>query len=128
MKTVDLAYVDEGEGEPVLLVHGFASSKEANWIDTGWVKLLVNSGYRVIAFDNRGHGGSSKFHDSNDYSLEKMADDTLALLDYLDISKAHLMGYSMGARISTRLAIMHGDRFEKVILAGNGDGMIDRNG
>lgn len=121
---VNLAYVDEGDGDTIVLVHGFASSKEANWIDTGWVKLLVNSGYRVVAFDNRGHGGSTKFHDGADYSLEKMADDTLALLDYLEISKAHLMGYSMGARISARLAIEHGGRFDRVVLAGNGDGMI----
>lgn len=124
LEDVDLAYEDEGEGKPIVLIHGFASSKEANWIDTGWVKLLADSGYRVIAFDNRGHGASSKFHESDDYSLDLMAGDTLALLDYLNIGHCHVMGYSMGARITSRLLIGHGDRFSSAILAGNGDSMI----
>lgn len=128
LKSLDISYADEGEGDAILLIHGFASTKEANWIDTGWVKLLVDSGYRVIAFDNRGHGDSTKFHDSSDYSLDIMAEDTLALLNHLDIRRCHLMGYSMGARISARLSIEHGERFDRVILAGNGDGMINGTG
>lgn len=125
---VELEYVDEGQGNPILLIHGFASSKEANWIDTGWVSLLVESGYRVVAFDNRGHGGSTRFHETEHYSLDLMARDALDLMAYLDIETCHLMGYSMGARISTRLAIGHGDRFGKIILAGNGMSMIEGSG
>ncbi len=128
LEHVELDYVDEGDGHPIVLVHGFASSKEANWIDTGWVKLLVDSGYRVIAFDNRGHGGSTKFHSSDDYSLGLMVSDTLALMHMLQLEKPHLMGYSMGARISTRLAMSDGDQIEKLVLAGNGSSMIDGSG
>lgn len=121
---VELDYLDEGEGQPIILVHGFASTKEANWVDTGWVELLVENGYRVIAFDNRGHGASTKFHTSKDYSLEKMASDTLSLCQVLELKSPHIMGYSMGARITTKLITSKGDQFNRVILAGNGDSMI----
>lgn len=125
---VELAYEAFGDGDPILLVHGFASSKEANWIDTGWTKLLADSGYRVVAFDNRGHGGSTKFHRSEAYSLGKMAGDALGLMAALDLQKPHLMGYSMGARISALLGQHHGQKFSKIILAGNGYSMIEGTG
>jgi pimeloyl-ACP methyl ester carboxylesterase len=123
-----LDYLDEGDGFPILLIHGFASRKEINWVNTGWVRTLVEEGYRVVAFDNRGHGQSTRFHEIDRYSLPVMADDALGLLDHLGIGKAHVMGYSMGARITSRLAIDHGDRLAKIILAGNGYGMIDGGG
>ncbi len=128
LNAVDIAYIDEGEGDTILLVHGFASSKEANWINTGWVKLLVDNGYRVVAFDNRGHGQSTKFHNASDYSLDLMVRDTLSLVEYLGIKKPHLMGYSMGARISTKLALTHTEAVNKLILAGNGASMIEGSG
>jgi pimeloyl-ACP methyl ester carboxylesterase len=57
---VEIAYLDEGEGKPVVLVHGFASTKEVNWVATGWVTTLNRAGRRGVALDNRGHGASSK--------------------------------------------------------------------
>ena len=58
---LELAYIDEGpsDGQPILLVHGFASNIKVNWISPGWVHTLNGAGYRTIAFDNRGHGGLS---------------------------------------------------------------------
>ena len=63
---IDIAFIDEGPraGDPVLLIHGFASNVKTNWIDPGWVSALTNAGYRVIAYDNRGHGESAKPHAS----------------------------------------------------------------
>jgi len=55
----EIAYLDAGEGEPVVLVHGFASTKEANWVVPGWIDTLTRAGRRAIALDNRGHGASS---------------------------------------------------------------------
>ena len=81
----DLAYIDEGEGDPIVLIHGFSSTYTINWVATGWVKTLRDAGYRVIAFDNRGHGQSTKSHDREDYLLEKMAADVAALMDHLNI-------------------------------------------
>jgi pimeloyl-ACP methyl ester carboxylesterase len=65
---VSIAYIDvpphhEGPGDPILLIHGFASSHAVNWANTLWVKTLTRAGYRVIAHDNRGHGESEKLYD-----------------------------------------------------------------
>lgn len=128
LSSADISYLDEGDGIPFLLVHGFGSTKEVNWVNTGWMKLLVASGYRVIVMDNRGHGKSQKFHNLEDYSLSKMAHDCTNLLEYLKIDKCHIMGYSMGARICSKLAMNYPERIEKVILAGNGYGMVDGAG
>ena len=78
---VEIAYFDEGEGEPIVLVHGFASTKEINWVHPGWVATL--KGRRVIALDNRGHGASTKLYDPEQYRTSLMADDVRALLDHL---------------------------------------------
>jgi len=125
-----LAYRQSGnlEGEPVLLIHGFASSSLINWVSTGWFDVLNKAGYRAIAIDNRGHGLSDKSHEIADYYPELMADDAVALLDHLGISKAHIMGYSMGARISAYLALRHASRAQSLVFAGLGIGMVTSAG
>lgn len=122
----DIFYVDGGpdDAEPVLLIHGFASSQRVNWVSPGWVRTLSEAGYRTIAFDNRGHGESSKSYDPGDYMPDRMAGDAAALLDHLDIPVAHVMGYSMGARISAFLALEHPDRAQSLIFGGLGIGMV----
>ena len=55
-----IVYDDVGEGDPILLLHGFAADKATNWKLTGWYRLLTKSGFRVIAADARGHGRSDK--------------------------------------------------------------------
>lgn len=117
---IEIAYLDEGEGEPVLLVHGFASNKEVNWVQPGWVSALVRDGRRVIAADNRGHGASTKLHDVAAYGIDKIADDLVALLDHLKIERADVIGYSMGGRIAGRLASAHPDRVRSAVIAGIG--------
>ncbi len=122
---IEIAYLDEGEGDPILLIHGFASNKSVNWINPGWVDLLVKDGRRVIAIDNRGHGESQKFHDPEAYGAPVMAEDARRLLDHLEIQSTDVMGYSMGARISAFLALNHPDRVKRVIFGGLGYGMIE---
>lgn len=122
-----LSYFDEGDpsGEPVLLIHGFASSALVNWVHPGWLKTLGDAGYRVIALDNRGHGTSDKPHDPAAYYPPVMAGDAVALLDHLGIPEAHIMGYSMGARISAFLALAHPERVKSLVFGGLGIGMVD---
>jgi Predicted hydrolases or acyltransferases (alpha/beta hydrolase superfamily) len=124
---LDLAYFDEGDpsGEPVLLIHGFASSATVNWVHPGWLKTLGDAGYRVIAIDNRGHGASGKPTDAEAYRPWVMAEDAIALLDHLRIPEASLFGYSMGARISVFAALAHPDRVRSLVLGGLGIGMTD---
>ncbi len=121
---IRIAYLDEGEGDPILLIHGFASNKTVNWEYPGWVKLLVEDGRRVIALDNRGHGDSQKFYDPDAYGAPVMAEDARRLLDHLDIERADVMGYSMGARISAFLTLNHPGRVDRAIFSGLGYGMI----
>eukprot|EP00873_Tetraselmis_striata_P008428 jgi/Tetstr1/428692/TSEL_018680.t1 len=90
-----LAYLDEGRGEPILLIHGFASNKQVNWVYPGWVEMLVKAGRRVIAIDNRGHGESQGSHNPDDYGAPTMAEDARRLLDHLDLPRVDVMGYSM---------------------------------
>jgi pimeloyl-ACP methyl ester carboxylesterase len=122
---IEIAYLDAGEGEPVVLVHGFASNKETNWVNPGWVVTLTRAGRRAIALDNRGHGASSKLYDANAYHSATMADDVRALLDHLRIERADMMGYSMGARICAFLAVAHPQRVRSVVLGGLGIRLVE---
>lgn len=124
---LELAFFDEGNpaGEPVLLIHGFASSASVNWVHPGWLKTLGEADYRVIAIDNRGHGRSDKPHDPALYHPPSMAGDAVALLDHLGISDAHVMGYSMGARVTAFMALSHPHRVRSVVFGGLGIGMVD---
>lgn len=124
---LDLAYFDEGDptGDPILLIHGFASSANVNWVYPGWLRTLGDAGYRVIGIDNRGHGASAKPHDPEAYHPSSMAGDAAALLTHLGIADAHVMGYSMGARISAFLAVEHPDRVRSLVFGGLGIGMCD---
>jgi len=122
---VEIAYLDEGEGEPIVLVHGFASNKEVNWVHPGWVATLTLAGRRAIALDNRGHGASSKLYDPSSYHSATMAEDVGALLDHLKIERADVMGYSMGARITAFLAVNQPARMRSSILGGLGIRLVE---
>ncbi|MDX2204397.1 MAG: alpha/beta hydrolase [Hyphomicrobiaceae bacterium] len=122
--SLQIAYVDQGDGDPVLLVHGFASNIRANWADPGWISLLRREGYRVVAIDNRGHGASDKPRDVASYALVNMVEDARALLDHLGLERADVMGYSMGARIAALLAHHHPARVRSAVFGGMGANMV----
>jgi pimeloyl-ACP methyl ester carboxylesterase len=122
---VDIAFLDGGEGDPILLIHGFASNHVVNWGATGWIDTLKRDGRRVVAMDVRGHGGSAKLRDPDAYPLALLADDAARLLDHLGIARADVMGYSMGARITVALALAHQDRMRSMILGGMGYAMVE---
>lgn len=114
---VKIRYVVEGQGEPVLFIHGFSADLERNWIGPRLFSTLAKS-YRTIAYDNRGHGKSEKPHDPMQYGKE-LVEDAVRLLDHLDVKRAHVVGYSMGAAIVTKLLIDHPDRLLSATLGGN---------
>ncbi len=122
---MELAYLDEGEGAPIVLVHGFASDHSTNWVGPGWIAPLREAGFRILAPDNRGHGQSAKFHDPDDYALDKMAGDIAALIEAeADGGPVPVVGYSMGASISATLAIRHPEMVSTLVLAGVGENML----
>jgi len=115
---VKLRYRVEGQGEPVLLIHGFGGNEGLQWELPGVIKELAKE-YHVIAYDNRGHGRSDKLHEPEKYGIE-MIDDAVRMLDHLEIDRAHVVGYSMGAFIAAKLAVTHPDRVISVTLGGAG--------
>jgi pimeloyl-ACP methyl ester carboxylesterase len=125
---VEIAYLDEGEGEPIVLVHGFASTKNVNWVYPTWVSELRKGGRRVIALDNRGHGESTKLSDPAQYSIPDMAGDVIALMDHLGIARADVMGYSLGGRMTAWLGLHRPHRLRSAILGGIGIAMIEGGG
>ena len=122
---VKIAFLDEGEGEPIVLVHGFASNKEVNWVMPGWVTTLTGAGRRVIALDDRGHGASAKLYDPTDYHSAVMAEDVRALIEHLGLPRADVMGYSMGARIAAFLALLHPHKVRSAVLGGLGSRLVE---
>ena len=126
---VHIAYIDvppEGtdRGEPILLIHGFASNHRINWVNPRWVQTLTRAGRRVVALDNRGHGASQKLYAPADYRSDLMARDAANLLAHLAIERADVMGYSMGARIAAFLALGRPDLVRSLILGGLGDRLV----
>jgi pimeloyl-ACP methyl ester carboxylesterase len=125
---VEIAYLDEGEGDPILLVHGFASTKNVNWVYPTWVSELKKNGRRVIALDNRGHGDSEKLYEPEAYHIGTMAGDVSALMDHLNIERADIMGYSLGSRMTAWLARNQPRRLRSAIFGGIGIGLIEGGG
>jgi pimeloyl-ACP methyl ester carboxylesterase len=125
---VEIAFLDEGEGEPIVLVHGFASNAVVNWVQPGWLAFLKGAGRRVIALDNRGHGASTKLYDPAAYHSTLMAGDLAALIDHLGLRRADVMGYSMGARITAFLALQHPQQLRSAVFGGLGGRLVDGTG
>jgi pimeloyl-ACP methyl ester carboxylesterase len=122
---VEIAFLDQGRGEPIVLVHGFASNKEVNWLLPGWVATLTAADRRVIALDNRGHGASGKPYEPAAYHSAIMAEDVRALIDHLGLPRVDLMGYSMGARIAAFLTLAHPQCVRSVVFGGLGIRLVE---
>ena len=127
---VRLAYLDEpatgpDRDEPILLIHGFASSHAVNWVFPTWVKTLTGAGRRVILYDVRGHGRSDKLYDPVAYQIRTLAADALALMDHLQLGRIDVMGYSMGARIAAFLQRLAPERVRALVLGGLGMGLVE---
>ena len=107
---IRIRYIDQGprDGEPVVLIHGGFTNVEGQWVEPGVIDALDDV-YRVIAPDLRGHGKSDKPHDPRQYG-DAFVDDVIRLLDHLGIEKAHVVGYSLGGRITFRLIADHPER------------------
>jgi pimeloyl-ACP methyl ester carboxylesterase len=115
---VKIAYFSQGEGEPVVLIHGWLSSVGINWSLPVTCALLATI-HQVIALDVRGHGLSDKPMNEDAYGTE-LVEDVVRLLDHLQIKKAHMVGYSMGSVIVANFIARHPDRVVSGTLGGMG--------
>jgi predicted esterase len=115
-----LHFLERGNptGEVVLLVHGFGSSAERNWLSAGWERPLADAGYRLVLVDLRGHGDSARPDDPLGYRLSTLSEDTFVVLDSLGIENAHWLGYSLGSRIGLEAARTAPNRFRSLSLGG----------
>lgn len=115
---VEIFYTVQGDGEPVVLIHGFTASAMSNFGVVG-ITSGLSSKYKVIAIDNRGHGASGKPHDPSAYG-EQMVNDVINLMDHLDIEKSSLVGYSMGGMITQKLITLYPERVVSAVVGGSG--------
>ena len=115
---IEIHYHVEGSGPFLVMQHGLTGSL-ANWYDYGFVDELQKF-YRLVLIDARGHGHSSKPHDTEKYHLQLRVSDITAVMDHLGIDKANYLGYSMGGRIGFGLILHAPARFESFIIGGMG--------
>src|SRR5581483_10494016 len=107
---LDLFWRESGEGPPIVLLMGLETDHR------GWARLVpqLKSSFRCISTDNRDVGQSGLA--TAPYSIEDMADDTLALLDHLELTSVNLIGQSMGGAIAQVIAHQHPQRVSKLVL------------
>jgi len=108
---INIYYEVHGQGEPLVLIQGLSGSHSA-WV---FQARAFKKHYQVITFDNRGAGKTGK--SSGPYTIRTMAEDTIGLLDYLGVDKAHVLGISLGGMIAQEIAINHPEKVRKLVLA-----------
>lgn len=127
---VDLAWREIGHanGRPLVLIHGYFSNAEVNWIRYGHARLLADAGFRVIMPDLRAHGDSGKPHDPASYPPDILAEDGFALIRHLGLTDYDLAGYSLGGRTAVRM-LVKGAKPGRAVLSGMGlEGILDTEG
>jgi pimeloyl-ACP methyl ester carboxylesterase len=125
---IELAWRELGAGRPLVLIHGYFSNAQINWLRYGHARLLADAGFRVIMPDLRGHGQSGKPHDPACYPPDRLADDGFDLVAHLGLADYDLAGYSLGGRTAVRM-LVRGAAPGRVVLCGMGlDGILDTHG
>ena len=113
---IKIYYEIEGDGPPVVLIHGFSGNLEDSWKDSNLIETLKNK-YKLILLDCRGHGRSDKPHDDSFYGYN-MINDIIQLLEHLSIKQANFLGYSMGAYLLFQLILKKPEIIICAILGG----------
>lgn len=125
---VRLAWRELGEGRPVVLIHGYFSNAEVNWLKYGHAQTIAPAGFRVIMPDLRGHGDSARPHEAAAYPPDVLMRDGFALIEHLGLADYDLGGYSLGARTTVRM-LANGATPRRVVISGMGlAGLVDTGG
>lgn len=115
---IRLHCTDQGSGEPVILLHGYAMTSDITWRESGALDRLASQ-FRVITLDMRGHGLSDKPYTPGSYGVE-MARDVTRLMDCLGIDRAHVVGNSLGALVAIKTAALFPERVLSLAACGMG--------
>ncbi|MFE5210427.1 alpha/beta fold hydrolase [Streptomyces sp. NPDC056600] len=117
----------ESDLPPIVLHHGFIADSDVEWVAPGVVRLLNETGRRVLALDARGHGRSAKPHDPARYGEARMSEDLQELMDHLGENAYDLVGYSMGAVVSL-LTAAQDRRVRRLVIGGVGAAVVELGG
>jgi len=111
-----------GEGEPLLLLHGFTGA------GSNWKECIthIERNFKFILIDLIGHGRTESPENVSRYQIQQVHSDIIEIMDYLEVRKAHLLGYSMGGRVALSLAISYPERFLNLILESSSPGIEDK--
>ncbi len=109
---VDLEVIDVGDGPPVLLAHGFP---ELAYSWRHQIPALVEAGYRVVAPDQRGYGGSSRPEAIEDYDILALTGDVVGVLDDIGAGQAVVVGHDWGSMVAWQTAVLHPERVAGVV-------------
>src|SRR5262245_34032704 len=113
-KGTRIRFVEQGSGEPIILIHDYTSSIERSWTNTGVLQNLAKD-HRVITLDLRGHGKSDKPTTRGSYGIE-LSQDVVRLMDQLAIPRAHIVGHAFGGTVNAKLLTIAADRYKTAIL------------
>jgi pimeloyl-ACP methyl ester carboxylesterase len=109
---ISLAVRDEGDGTPVVLLHGFPDSSDV-WRNQ--IPALVGAGFRVIAPDLRGFGESDMPQEVDAYRITTIANDVVSILDAFQVERAHIVGHDWGAGVAWVVAGLHANRVDRLV-------------
>ncbi|MFX0001245.1 MAG: alpha/beta fold hydrolase [Candidatus Hodarchaeota archaeon] len=119
---IKICYEIHGEGEPIILVHGWGGSKDGWFVQVG----ALSKYFKVIIFDNRGAGKSSR--PNYPYTMDMYAEDINGLLEFLNIERTHLLGESLGGMIALNFILKYPKRVNKFILINSWPGFPNEQG
>ncbi len=122
LNDIKIAYEIYGDGEPIILIHGYSYNKSA------WIAQIsdLSKHFKLIAIDVRGSGESS--HPEEPFTMDTLIEDLKGLMDFLQIEKAHLMGWSMGGMIIQNFVLKYPERVNKILLFATNAGMPSKDG
>ena len=122
VNNISIAYEIYGDGEPLILIHGYSYNKSA------WITQIddLSKHFKIIAVDVRGSGESS--HPEESFTLESLVEDLKGLMDFLKIEKAHLAGWSMGGMIIQHFVLKYPERAGKLVLFATNAGLPSNEG
>jgi pimeloyl-ACP methyl ester carboxylesterase len=120
---IRIRYAEAGDpaAEPIIMLHGYSDS----WYSFSPIIPLLESRYRLLAIDQRGHGASDQ--PASGYGLRDMAEDVVAFMDELKIERATIVGHSMGSLVAQQLGVIAPARVERLVLIGSGTALGQMN-